>query len=271
MKTILITGASSGFGKLAAKQLIKKGYTVYGAARRIGQMQDLVDLGGHAIEMDVTNDESVKEGVAQITKDQGKIDVLINNAGYAQYGIVETTDLEHAKRQYEVNVFGLVRVSQAVLPHMRKQMSGQIINLSSVAGKVSFPMAGWYASSKYAVEAISDAMRAEVKGFGIKVVIVEPGTFKTGFDDVAVDELEKLANDKVYGDKIKSFKNRFSEMYQKAPTPEPVINVLEKAITSKKPKTRYKVGMDSKMAIMMKGLLSDKAFDNVMLNQFGLK
>ncbi len=114
-------------------------------------------------------------------------------------------------------------------------------------------------------------MRAEVKRFGIKVVIVEPGTFKTGFDDVAVDELGKLANDKVYGDNIKSFKARFIEMYQKAPTPEPVINVLEKAISSKNPKTRYKVGLDSKMAIMMKGVLSDKALDNVMLNQFGLK
>ncbi len=142
MKTILITGASSGFGKLAAKQLIEKGYVVYGAARRVEQMQELADLGGHAIQMDVTNDESVKQGVAQIVKEQRKIDVLVNNAGYAQYGIMETTELEHAKKQYDVNVFGLVRVSQAVLPHMRKQKSGTIINLSSVAGKVSFPMAG---------------------------------------------------------------------------------------------------------------------------------
>jgi short-subunit dehydrogenase len=183
-QVIFITGASSGMGKDAALQLIKEGHIVYGAARRVQQMEDLTKAGGHALPLDVTDENSVKKAVDTIIKNEGRIDVLVNNAGYAVYGAVEDTTLDDARRQYEVNIFGLAAVTKAVLPHMREQHSGKIINISSMGGKMYTPMGAWYHSTKHALEGWSDCLRLELKPFGIDVVIVEPGIIKTEFADV---------------------------------------------------------------------------------------
>ena len=270
-KTILITGASSGFGKLTALDLIKKGYTVYGAARRVEKMDDLVKLGGHAIKMDVTSDESVKSGVGQIIREQGKIDALVNNAGYGSYAFVETANIDQMKRMFEVNVWGMIRVSQAVLPYMREKKTGRIINISSIVGKVSMAFLGFYAASKHAVEALSDATRQEVGRFGIQVSVIEPGVFGTGFDDVVLDEFKEVKPGEAYQSIVDSFIPHFKKMYEKAPTPEPVVKAIINAINSNKPKTRYSVGMDAKGGITLRGLLRDKTFDNLLLGQLKMK
>ncbi|MBD0401789.1 oxidoreductase [Flammeovirga sp. EKP202] len=270
-KVVLITGASSGFGKFTALELIKKGYVVYGAARRIEHMKELETTGGFAIKMDVTSDESVEAGVQQIIKEQGQIDALVNNAGFGSYGFVETTNIDHMKRMFEVNVWGTVRVSQYVLPHMRKQGKGSIVNLSSIVGKVSTAFLGFYAASKHAVEALSDAMRQEVGRFGINVSIIEPGAFSTGFDGVVLDELKLIKAGEAYQPILDSFIPYFKKMYENAPTPEPVVKAIISAIEKSKPKTRYSVGVDAKGGIMMKGMLGDRTFDNIMLGQMKMK
>lgn len=267
MKTILITGASSGFGKFTALELIKKGYTVYGGARRVNEMQELVDAGGHAIKMDVTDDASVAEGINQIISEQGRIDVLVNNAGYGSYAFIETADIDQMKRMYEVNVWGLVRTTQHVLPQMRKQKQGKIINISSIAGKASLAFMGFYSSSKFAVESISDALRQEVGRFGIDVSIIEPGAFSTGFDDTVIKELEGVDVGETYQPIVNSFTPAFKDIYDKAPTPEPVVEAIVSAIESKNPKTRYPVGSDAKMGVIMTKLIGDRTMDKLMLKQ----
>jgi len=270
-KTVLITGASSGFGKFTALELIKKGYTVYGAARRLNKMKDLEEAGGQAIQMDVTDDTSVAKGIEQILNEQGNIDALVNNAGYGSYAFVETANIVQMKRMFEVNVWGLVRVSQHVLPHMRKQGRGRIINISSIAGKTSLAFMGFYASSKFAVEAISDALRQEVGRFGINVSVIEPGAFSTGFDDTVVNELKDVNPGEAYQSIVDNFIPEFKKIYSKAPTPEPVVKAIITAIDSKNPKTRYPVGMDAKMGVLMKKWIGDKTMDNLMLGQMKMK
>ncbi len=269
--TVLITGASSGFGKLTAEKMISDGHIVYGAARRVDKMKDLETKGGHAIRMDVTDADSVAEGVQRIIEEQGQIDVLVNNAGYAEYGFIETTPVEAIKKQFDVNVFGLTSVTQAVLPHMRSRGSGRIINISSVVGKVSMPLGGWYAGTKHAVEAISDSLRQEVKSFGIDVSIVEPGVFDTGFEKAANASLSAIPDVKAYKIIAEGFINSFRKMYSSAPSPDPVVKAINHAATASRPKTRYRVGTDSKMLYMVKPLLSDRSLDSIMKQQMGVK
>ncbi|MCL4113180.1 UNVERIFIED_CONTAM: hypothetical protein GTU68_051197 [Idotea baltica] len=178
-KVILVTGASSGIGKATALKLIKEGHTVYGAARRLNKMKELETAGGHAVALDVMDHERVKEVVKQILDQEGRIDVLVNNAGYALWGPVEEVGYEAAKRQFEVNIFGLAEVTKAVLPGMRAQKSGRIINVSSVGGKIYSPLGAWYHATKHALEGWSDCLRLELKQFGIDVVIIQPGAIAT--------------------------------------------------------------------------------------------
>src|SRR5215207_11623280 len=175
----LITGASSGIGEATAVELLRRGFTVYGAARRVDRMAALADRGVHVIEMDVTDDASMTSGVERVIREQGRIDVLVNNAGYGSYGALEDVPLDEARRQFEVNVFGLARLTQLVLPHMRAQRDGYIVNISSMGGKIWEPLGSWYHASKFAVEGLSDSLRVEVAEFGIKVVIIEPGTIRS--------------------------------------------------------------------------------------------
>ena len=178
-KVVLITGASSGIGMTTAKMLLNDGYNVYCAARRTELMKELEALGGHPLYLDLTDDSSIKNCVDTILKAEGHIDVLVNNAGYATGGSLEDTPMANARCQFEVNVFGLIRITQLCLPSMREQKSGRIVNISSMAGLFSSPFLGWYHAAKYSVEALSDSLRNEVKAFGIKVAIIEPGLIKT--------------------------------------------------------------------------------------------
>ena len=179
MKTALITGASSGIGKATAKKLLKDGLNVYVVARRLDKMQDLVQLGASAIKMDITIEADVNNVIEQISKECDGIDILINNAGYANYGSIEDTSLEDARRQFDVNLFGLAELTKKVLPYMRSKNEGMIVNISSAGGRIYTPLGAWYHATKHALEGWSDCLRLELKQFGIKVVIIEPGIIKT--------------------------------------------------------------------------------------------
>lgn len=264
---VLITGASAGFGKLVAEKLLAKGHTVYAVARRVEKMRDIETQGAHILQMDVTDTESVKAGVDQMLSEQGRIDVLFNNAGYGSYGTIECVPLEEIQYQYDVNVFGLARLVQAVLPQMRKQRSGRIINTASVVGHVSTAVLGWYASTKFAVEGFSDALRMEVKQFGIDVVLIEPGAVKTEFDEVAFAKLDSLDHAEDYKPLVAAFRKFTSKLYSKSPGPESTANAVIKAIEAKHPKTRYATTMDSKLLPRVKRILTDKLFDKIVLSQ----
>jgi len=269
-KTILITGASSGMGKETALQLIKEGHIVYGAARRMENMQELANLGGHAIRMDVTDEKSLNQGVDQILREQGRIDVLVNNAGYAVYGAVEDVSLEDARQQFNVNIFGLARLTQLVLPQMRSQQSGTIINISSMGGKIYTPLGAWYHATKHALEGWSDCLRLETKPFGIDVVIVEPGLIATEFGEVLHGPLLARSKGGAYEDLASKIVKSTEASYSKpnASSPASVISsVISRAINSKKPRTRYIAGKMAKPVMMMRRLLSDRSFDKLIMSQ----
>jgi len=265
-KIILITGASSGIGKATALKLLERGHTVYGAGRHVKRMDDLEESGGYALQMDVTDEKSVEKAVAQVIKEQGRIDVVFNNAGYGVYGTIEDLPMEDIKGQFDVNVFGQARVLKAVLPHMRRQKSGLIINMSSVVGQVSLAISGWYAATKHAVEAMSDALRQEVKHLGINVIIIEPGAVKTGFDDSAFEVLDRKGYSEEYADIAVNFRRFMTEKYDKCEGPERTADIIVGAIESKNPKTRYKTTGDAKRYILMKKLLPDTMFDSMILD-----
>lgn len=205
------------------------------------------------------------EAVDRIIKEQGRIDVLINNAGYGSYGNIENVPIEEIKRQFDVNVFGTARALKAVLPHMRKQKSGLIINMSSVVGKISAPILGWYAASKHAIEGYTDALRPEVKEFGIKVVKIRPGAIKTEFDKVAFDTLDKIEYASDYEPLVSAVRKSLMSMYEKCQGPERTANIIVKAVKARNPHTSYATTNDAKMMIMMKNLLGEKLFGNMML------
>lgn len=197
-KVILITGASSGMGKETAKTLIKQGHTVYSVARRIDQMQDLKILGGHPIQMDITNESDIQNVVDVIIEKEGKIDILWNNAGYGLYGSVEDVPVDEARQQFEVNVFGLAAITQKVIPYMRKANAGTIINTSSMGGKMYTPLGAWYHATKHAVEGFSDCLRLELKPFNINVVVLEPGIIVTEFGDVMLKNINTFSSKGAY-------------------------------------------------------------------------
>lgn len=265
-QVILVTGASSGIGKATAQQLIAEGHMVYGAARRTHKMQDLADSGGHVLEMDVTKHDQIKKGVEQIIKEQGRIDVLVNNAGYALYGPVEETTYEQAKRQFDVNLFGLAEVTKAVLPQMRQQQSGKIVNIASVGGKIYSPLGSWYHATKHALEGWSDCLRIELKQFGIDVAIVEPGLILTEFDQ-AMDNPYGHSNGSPYKGLIDAMGKSTAESYTpaKSSPPEVIAQVISKIVRSKKIKTRYVAGKMAKQVLFARRWFSDKSFDKMIL------
>jgi NAD(P)-dependent dehydrogenase (short-subunit alcohol dehydrogenase family) len=265
-KVIIITGASSGIGKATALRLIQDGHTVYGAARRVDQMQDLVELGGKALELDVTNEAQIVQVVKQIINEQGRIDVLFNNAGYAVYGAIEDVPVETARRQFEVNLFGLARMTQEVLPHMRAQNSGMIINTSSMGGKMFTPLGAWYHASKHALEGWSDCLRIELKQFGIKVVILEPGIIKTEFSDVMQDGLKQVSAGGAYEKLAEELIFSTKQNYESGSGSDPsvVAKVVSKAVNSSKPKRRYAAGQYAKLMMGIRKWLGDGVFERVL-------
>lgn len=272
MKVVLITGASSGMGNATAKLLAQNGYIVYGTARRLDKMKDLEDLGVKTISMDVSDENSMQKAVKQIFNEVGHIDILINNAGFGSYGAIEDMSIADAKYQFEVNLFGVARLIQLVLPKMRENKSGKIVNVSSIGGKLVMPYGGWYFSSKHALEALSDSIRMEVKQFGIDVIVIEPGGIKSEWNGIAMDNLEKTSVHSVYKKTIDkmiiSTKNSVEKM-SKSKNAEPMViaNLIKKAIETSNPKTRYVDGYNGKFLLILRKLLSDKMFDKAMISQ----
>lgn len=265
-KVIIVTGASSGIGKATAMQLIKEGHTVYGAARRVEQMNEIVSAGGKAIKLDITNHELVHAEIQKIIETEGRIDVLVNNAGYAVYGAVEEVSYEKAREQFEVNLFGLAEATKAVLPAMRRQKSGTIVNVSSIGGRVYGPLAAWYHATKFGLEGWSHALRLEVNQFGIDVVIIEPGVINTEFTEVMDHKLGKNTKSpykELEDIVIKMVKNTSKPGQYSEPTV--IANTISKAIKSKTPKTIYTAGKMAKQTLIGRKLLSDRGFDKLFL------
>lgn len=267
-KVALVTGASSGIGYDTAIRLVKAGYMVYGAARRTDLLGKLAAWGAKGISLDITNQESIKNCVEEIIKAEGRIDLLVNNAGYGLGGSIEDVPLEEAKNQFEVNVFGLAQISRLVLPYMRKQGEGRIINISSMAGRFSSPFLGWYHASKYCVEALSDALRLEVMDFGVKVILIEPGLIQTNWGKIAADNIKKYSGESDYSKNASSAAKFYEENYnpqnKKASDPSIISKTVVKAATAKNPKVRYLIGTYAKPFVFFKNLFSDKFYDKVM-------
>lgn len=265
-KVILITGASSGIGYDAALILAEQGHKVYGAARRVELLEQLRERGVVPVRMDVTDEVSMVDGVNAIIDVEGRIDVLINNAGYGYMGAIENVTISEAKRQLEVNVFGLARLTQLVLPYMRKQHSGRIINTSSVAGKAVIPFGGWYNVSKYSVEALSDALRIEVQPFGIRVCLIEPGGIKTDWGIIAADNLEASSKETAYQNAGLSMARLLRKGYTSnlLTNPKRVAKAIARAVNAKKPRIRYRLGAGSGLIVFLHAVLPARWWDWIM-------
>jgi short-subunit dehydrogenase len=266
-KVILITGASSGMGKITAEELIKEGHIVYGAARNADKMKDLEKRGGKVITMDVSDRKSIKDGIGKIIQEQGKIDVLWNNAGYGLYGPVEEVKIEDARYQFDVNLFGLAELTQLVLPHMRKQTSGLILNTSSMGGKIYTPLGAWYHATKHALEGWSDCLRIELKEFGIKVVVLEPGLIETGFSAGVQHHFPEESVDGPYKNIVQSLLNAQSSGSMKGSDPMVIARTVKKIIKAKNPKTRYVVGKMAKPLMFIRRWFGDKVYDKALMSQ----
>ena len=268
-KVILITGASSGIGKDTALSLIKEGHIVYGAARRLEMMQDIIQAGGHAIKMDILKEKNIDDVVNQIIKEQSRVDVLINNAGYGLWGAVETISIDEAKRQFDVNLFGLAYLTKKIIPIMRKQKSGKIINMSSMGGKVYTPFGAWYHATKYALEGWSDCLRIELKSFGIDVILIEPGVIKTEFQDVMMDSTVERSIGTPYEKKLKALEKATQEMYARGigSPPSTITKLIIKAINSNNPKRRYVGGLFAKPMLFIKKWFGDKIYEKAIMSQ----
>ena len=273
-KAVLITGCSTGIGRATAELLAGHGWTVYASARRLETVRDLAERGCKPLALDVCDDASMTAAVDQVVAAEGAIGVLVNNAGYGQEGPVEEVPMAEVRRQFETNVFGLTRLTQLALPGMRRQGWGKIVNLSSMGGKLTFPGGGFYHATKHAVEALSDALRFEVRGFGIDVIVIEPGPIKTRFGDTAVGSIGAAD---VTGSPYAGFNavlaKRIREAYEgpmaaMAAGPEAVARVIETAITASRPKTRYPVTLAARSLMAIRRWLPDRAFDAFLRTQF---
>ncbi len=270
-KTILITGASSGIGKATAKMLIGQGYTVYTAARRVEKMDDLKNLGCIPLKMDITKEEDIQAVVKQIATERGGVDILVNNAGFGMYGAMEDTTIDDARYQFEVNLFGLARLTQLVLPKMREQRVGKIINISSVGGKIYTPLGSWYHATKHALEGWSDCLRLELKAFDIDVVIIEPGAIKTEFGDVMTEPMLKRSGNTAYSKLANQVADATKREYEADDASEPTViaELISQSIKAKKPKTRYAGGKLAKPVLFIRKWGGDRAFDWVLGRMMG--
>jgi len=268
---VLLTGASSGIGRETAILLLEKGYIVYGCARRINMMDDLIGKGLHPVKLDLTDNSSIELCVRQIIEERGEVGILINNAGYGSYGAVEDVAIDEARRQFEVNLFGLARLTQLLLPYMRKAGSGRIINVSSVGGKIYSYFGAWYHATKHALEGFSDVLRIELKEFNIDVVLIEPGLIKTSWDEIAVQHLIDTSNGGAYESLASGVAEAFKENYKNnnSSKPDIIANTIYKAVKAKKPKTRYHSGKMAGTALFARRIFSDRMFDLFLKMQYG--
>lgn len=270
-KIVLITGASSGMGYETAKLLGQQGHTVYAAARRLNEMEPLKEFGVIPVELDITNDSNNATVVEQIISEQGRVDVLINNAGYGLYGPVEEITMEDARYQFDVNIFGLAHITKEVLPHMRKQQSGRIINLSSMGGKVYTPLGAWYHATKHALEGWSDCLRLEVKQFGIDVVLIEPGLIKTNFVNVVADKMKKYIDGSAYKTMIDPYVKMMEspQMANMGTDVTVLAKEISKAVNVKRPKIRYMKGQMAALTLFIRKAFGDRFYDSFITKAFG--
>lgn len=271
--SVLITGTSSGIGRATAQRLARReDLTVYATARRPEALADLAGLGIRTFALDVTDEDSMRTAVHHIEERHGHVGALVNNAGYGQYGTVEETDMQAVRRQFETNVFGLARLTQLVLPGMRSAGGGRVVNIGSMGGRLVFPSGGYYHASKYAVEALSDALRFEAAPFGVKVCLVEPGLIRTGFEDSAAGTLVESEGDNgAYASLNKAVERQMAASYGSrllSAGPEAVAAAVERAVTAGRPRTRYVVTPAAVALVHMRRLLGGRVFDAYLRRQF---
>jgi NAD(P)-dependent dehydrogenase (short-subunit alcohol dehydrogenase family) len=264
-KTAFVTGASAGIGEATARALLAAGYRVFAGARRLDRMAGLAAAGATLLKLDLTDDASIVAAVNTIKNEAGRIDVLVNNAGYGSYGALEDVPLDEGRRQFEVNVFGLARLCQLVLPMMRAQKSGKIINVTSIGGKIWEPLGAWYHATKFAVEGLSDCLRVEVAPFGVDVIVIEPGAIRTEWAGIARDGLLQMSGGSAYAELAK----RHARMLATADTsslaspPEVVARTIVRAVTARRPKTRYATGGGARTILFLRKILPDRMFDRL--------
>ncbi len=272
MTVVLITGTSSGIGRASALRLAGRGMTVYATARSVAALSDLADAGCRVLPLDVNDESSMRAAVDQIVAEHGAIDVLINNAGYGEYGTIEETDLDRVRAQFDTNVFGLARLTQLVLPAMRRAGHGRVINVGSMGGRIVFPAGGYYHASKYAVEAITDALRFEVAPFGIAVSLIEPGLIRTGFGAAAERTLTGSgARSDAYAGLNEAARKVMADSYGSrvlSATADTVARAIEHAATTRRPRTRYVVTAPAKAIVHMRRLFGARVFDSYLRTQF---
>lgn len=263
---VLITGASSGIGHATALALAARGWIVYGAARRVDRMHELEASGCHVIEMDVTDDASLRAGVDRIIREQRRLDVLVNNAGYGSYGALEDVPIDEARRQFEVNVFGLARLTQLVLPAMQALGRGRIINISSIGGRIYEPIGSWYHATKFAVEGLSDSLRIELAPHGIDVVIIQPGPIRTEWNTISRRSAQEYSGTGPYAAQARALVSNY-ERVDDSPasgTPEDVAATIVQAATVRRPKTRYATPAPAKVVVAARRLLPDRVMDLIL-------
>jgi NAD(P)-dependent dehydrogenase (short-subunit alcohol dehydrogenase family) len=271
-KVALVTGASSGIGEATALKLSDLGYIVYGAARRVERMAGLAEQGITVMSMDVTDRASMENGVERIIAGSGRIDVLVNSAGYGSYGAVEDVPIQEARAQFEVNLFGAAELIQLVLPHMRARGSGLIINITSMGGKIYTPLGAWYHASKFALEALSDCLRMETRPFGIDVVVIEPGAIQTEWGAIAAEKLRAVSSGGAYADQAAAMAGSLTsgDGDRSYSPPSVVADAIAKAVGAGRPRTRYSVGYAAKPLIFLKQILPDRAFDMIIKRLNGI-
>lgn len=269
-KVALVTGASSGIGEETALLLAAHGYRVYAVARRTERMAALADRGIEVFAMDVTDDDSMADGIKRILAEAGRIDLLVNNAGYGSFGALEDVPLDEARRQFDVNVFGLARLIQLVVPGMRERRCGRIVNISSVAGKINEPLGSWYHATKFAVEGLSDCLRVELAPFGVEVVLVEPGPILTEWNTIARESLLARSADGPYGDQARSVAATLTRADdpRTGTKPDVVARTIVRAATARRPRTRYPVGKGAALMVGARRVLPDRVFDAIVARAF---
>jgi len=273
-QAVLITGCSTGIGQATALRLQRAGHRVYATARKPAMLADLKAAGCETLALDVNDEQSMRAAVQAIEQREGAVGVLVNNAGYSQSGALETLPLERIRAQFDTNVFGLLRLCQLVLPGMRRQHSGRIVNVGSVGGKLTFPGGGAYHAAKHAVEALTDALRFEVQGFGVDVVLIQPGFIRTSFADAARREMAPAAPGDVYAVFNAAVERATLDVYEKPPwswfggDADDVARIIERALTARRPKTRYKVTPSARMLLATRALTTDRLWDLFMRTNF---
>jgi NAD(P)-dependent dehydrogenase (short-subunit alcohol dehydrogenase family) len=273
-RAVLVTGCSSGIGRETARHLAGKGWKVYATARRPETIEDLEEAGCETLACDVTDEASMSACVAVVEQSEGAVGVLVNNAGYSQSGAIEEVPINAVRRQFETNAFGLMRMCQLVLPGMREQGWGKIVNVSSMGGKLVFPGGGVYHATKHAVEALSDALRFEVAGFGVDVIVIEPGLIKTQFAEAAVGSMaSELPTDGPYAEFNAAVGRETASAYEGPLArlgggPETVARKIDRAISSRRPRTRYKVTASAGMGLATRKLTTDRMWDRFVGTQF---